>query len=137
MTIETVDSATLKQWLDSGEAVLVDVREPVEYEAEHVEGAALLPLAQVERPALPDYEGRRLVIMCKLGGRGHTACRKLSADIPAGETVYNLEGGIQAWKSAGLPVVASTLAAPSIETPQASAPAPRRGFLSRLFGANA
>ncbi len=137
MTIETVDPATLKQWLDSGEAVLVDVREPVEYEAEHVEGAALLPLGQVEHPALPDHEGRKLVIMCKLGGRGHTACRKLSADIPADQTIYNLEGGIQAWKSAGLPVVAAAPAAPSIETPQAPAPTRRRGFLSRLFGANA
>jgi rhodanese-related sulfurtransferase len=136
MTIETVDPATLKQWLDSGEAVLVDVREPVEYEAEHVEGAALVPLGEVERAALPDHEGRRLVIMCKLGARGHSACRKLSADIPADETVYNLEGGIQAWKSAGLPVVAAARAASSIETPQASAPSRRRGFFSRLFGAN-
>jgi rhodanese-related sulfurtransferase len=135
MTIETVDPATLKQWLDNGEAVLVDVREPVEYEAEHVEGAALVPLAEVERATLPAHEGRRLVIMCKLGGRGHSACRKLSVDIPAGEIVYNLEGGIQAWKGAGLPVVAAAPAAPSIETPQA--PARRRGFFGRLFGAGA
>jgi len=31
MTIRTVDAATLKRWMDSGEAVVVDVREPAEH----------------------------------------------------------------------------------------------------------
>ena len=38
-----VSPATLKAWLDAREAVLVDVREPAEFESEHIPGAALNP----------------------------------------------------------------------------------------------
>jgi rhodanese-related sulfurtransferase len=123
MTIETVDPATLKTWLDAGKAVLVDVREPSEYQAEHVEGASLVPLGTVGRAALPEHAGRKLVIMCKMGGRGNSACAKLSEEFAARETVYNLEGGIEAWKRAGLPV----------ERPARTA-SRKGGFFARLFG---
>jgi rhodanese-related sulfurtransferase len=127
MTVETVDPITLRTWLDSQEAVLVDVREPHEYEAEHVEGAALVPLGTVERAALPQHEGRKLVIMCKMGGRGNSACRKLSEELSAQETVYNLAGGIEGWKRAGLPV----------ERPARPASSGKGGFFARLFGGGA
>jgi len=127
MTVETVDPATLKTWLDKGEAVLVDVREPHEYEAEHLDGAALVPLGTVQSAALPERTGRRLVIMCKMGGRGNTACGRLGLELPESETIYNLAGGIEAWKRAGLPV----------ERPVSHAPSGKRGFFARLFGAGA
>ncbi len=123
MTTQTVDPVTLKQWLDAGKAVLIDVREPEEYAAEHVEGAALVPLATVERAALPEHEGRELVIMCKMGGRGDAACRKLGEELSASETVYNLQGGIEAWKRAGLPVA----------KPAQGASSGKAGFFARLF----
>ncbi len=104
MTIETIAPATLKEWLDAGEAVLVDVREPSEYASEHVEGATLVPLGRIRRADVPQHSGRKLVIMCKMGGRGQAACQKLRAEMSAHETIYNLEGGIQAWKKAGFPV---------------------------------
>ncbi len=127
MTTQTVDPATLKEWLDAGLAVLVDVREPAEYAAEHVEGAALVPLATVERAALPDHAGRKLVIMCKMGGRGNSACRKLGEELSASETVYNLQGGIEGWKRAGFPVA----------RPARPASSAKPGFFARLFGAGA
>ena len=104
MPIENVDPATLKKWLDAGAAILVDVREPTEYDAEHIEGAALVPLGRLRRAALPEHSGRKLVVMCRMGGRGQAACQKLEMEMAAHEKVYNLEGGIQAWKGAGLPV---------------------------------
>ncbi len=127
MTIETVDPVTLKQWLEAGDAVLVDVREPHEYEAGHVEGASLVPLATVQRAALPGHSGRKLVITCKMGGRGESACRKLSEELAADETVYNLAGGVEGWKRAGFPVVGPARASAS----------GKRGFFARLFGAGA
>ena len=122
MTVEKVDPLTLKTWLDAGKAVLVDVREPSEYASEHIEGSTLVPLGQVQRAALPQHDGRELVIMCRLGGRGESACRKLREEMAAHEKVYNLEGGIMAWKGAGLPVTAS---------------ARTGGFFSRLFAKRA
>ncbi len=53
MTIENIDPVTLKKWLEAEKAVLVDVREPSEYDAEHIEGATLVPLGRVRRAAAP------------------------------------------------------------------------------------
>lgn len=101
---KTVDAATLKNWLASGEAVLVDVREPAEHRAERIENAMLLPLGRARAAKLP--RGRRIVVHCARGGRGGTACRTLLAENPALE-IYNLEGGIGAWRAAGYPVQTS------------------------------
>lgn len=106
MAIKTIDAATLKQWLDKGEAVLVDVREPAEHAAENIKGAALLPLSSVSKSALPPCSDKKLVIHCRKGGRGGSACEKLLAEDPMLD-IYNLEGGIEAWNRAGLTVVSS------------------------------
>ncbi len=103
MGIKTVDAATVKRWLDSGDAVLVDVREPGEHASESIEGAVLIPLASVSASAMPPLKGRKLVIHCKKGGRGEKACAALQAQLPSTE-IYNLEGGIESWAQAGLPL---------------------------------
>jgi rhodanese-related sulfurtransferase len=103
---KTVDANTLKQWLERGEAVLVDVRGPAEYKAEHIEGAHLLPLAKVRATSLPERTGKKLVIHCLKGGRGSQACEKLLAEDPSLE-IYNLEGGMNAWGTAGYSVKGS------------------------------
>ena len=104
MTVENISPPTLKKWLEAGKAVLVDVREQREYDAEHIEGASLVPLGRIRRAALPEHAGRKLVIMCRMGGRGQAACQRLRAEMSAHETIYHLEGGILGWKRAGLPV---------------------------------
>ncbi len=101
MSIKTVDAKTLKNWLDKGEAVLVDVREPAEHQASNIAGATLLPLSEVSAAKLPNCVGKKLVIHCHAGKRGGMACEKLLAENPALE-IYNLEGGISAWNLAGL-----------------------------------
>lgn len=100
MPIQTIDASTLKNWLDKGEALLVDVREPAEHAAESIPGATLLPLGNISKAALPETSGKKLVLHCKAGKRGATACEKLMAEAP-GLEIYNLEGGISAWTQAG------------------------------------
>ncbi|MFI4984161.1 MAG: rhodanese-like domain-containing protein [Rickettsiales bacterium] len=106
MPLKTIDAKTLKKWLDNDEAVLVDVREPAEHAAENISGATLLPLSGVSKSALPSTVGKKLVIHCLKGGRGNSACEKLLAEDPNLD-LYNLEGGITAWKAAGLTVASS------------------------------
>lgn len=106
MTIKTVDAATLKRWMDSGEAVVVDVREPAEHAAENISGATLLPLGGIRKSDLPNSDGKKLVIHCRSGKRGASACEKLLAEDRDLE-VYNLEGGISAWSAAGQQVASS------------------------------
>lgn len=101
--IHAVTPKTLKDWLDKGEAVVVDVREPAEYESEHIAGAVSVPLGGVCCAKLPDVGGRKIVLHCHLGGRSKAACEKLVGESSAQE-VWNLEGGLAAWKQAGLPI---------------------------------
>ncbi len=90
-----------QQMLTKGEAILLDVREPAEYKAEYIKGSILLPLAKCRANALPPLNGKTLIVHCQAGKRGQQACAKLAS---LGQPLYNLEGGLDAWKKAGLPV---------------------------------
>lgn len=106
MSIKTVDALTLKRWMESGEAMVVDVREPAEHDAEKINGTKLVPLGTLTKLSIPHYEGKKLVIHCRSGKRSISACEKLLAEDPNLE-VYNLEGGISAWNAAGHEVAKS------------------------------
>ncbi len=106
MSYKMIDAATVRQWLEAGEAVLVDVREPAEHAAENIRAATLLPLGNIRASALPDCAGKKLVVHCRKGARGGSACEKLLAEDPTLD-IYNLEGGIDAWRAAGLAVARS------------------------------
>ncbi len=100
MPIKTIDANTLKHWMEAGEAVVVDVREPAEHAAENIPGAKLIPLATINKSILPEYSGKKLVIHCRSGKRSTNACEKLLTEDPNLE-IYNLEGGISAWGALG------------------------------------
>lgn len=97
--VAEVDPATVRRWLDDGEAVLVDVRETSEYEQEHIPGSVLVPLSVFDPDLFPRIPGKKLVIHCAVGKRSAAAGKQL---LQAGHArVHNLRGGIQAWKGAG------------------------------------
>ncbi len=100
--IPEVDPCQVLAWLGAGDTVLVDVRETVEYEAEHIPGALLCPLSTFEADLFPKFPGKRLVIHCAVGKRSAAACKQLmNAGYP--DQVLNIAGGIGAWKAAGCP----------------------------------
>lgn len=84
-------------------AVLVDIREPDEVAREHVGGAVAAPLSGFEAAHLSLQPGRDVVFMCRTGGRTGQNCDRLARRVP-GEA-FVLEGGLEAWKAAGLPTV--------------------------------
>jgi rhodanese-related sulfurtransferase len=100
MPIKTVDVTTLKHWMDNNEVVLVDVREPAEHVAKSIPGSTLLPSGKVNKSALPDANGKKLVIHCNTSRRSSNACEKLMKEDPNLE-IFRLEGGISAWSEAG------------------------------------
>lgn len=100
MTIKTVDSKTLKKWLERDEAVVIDVREPEEHASCSIKGSVLMPASQVNAKDLAKFKNKKLVFHCKLGKRGAMACEKLAKEDP-NLNVYNLEGGIDSWKQCG------------------------------------
>src|SRR5688572_578292 len=98
--VKTVDPKTLQGWLAAGDAVLVDVREPGMHAAERIAAARSIPLGSLDAARLPGEPNQRVVFQCEIGGLSATATRRA---MDAGRTeVYNLAGGISAWKDAGL-----------------------------------
>ncbi len=99
MTLQTIDPVTAKRLVDNGGALLVDIREPGEYAREHVPGARNAPLSQLG--SLPT-DAKAIVFHCRSGARTSSNASRLAA--AAGCEAYILDGGIAAWKKAGLPV---------------------------------
>ncbi len=100
-TIAEANATSVFQWLTSGEAVLVDVRETEEYASEHIAGSILSPLSMFEPDLFPAFAGKRVVMLCAIGKRSAAAAKQL-AKVGYGD-VINLTGGLQAWKDAGCP----------------------------------
>lgn len=101
-----ISVADAKQKLDTGEAVMVDVREPHEYAEVHASGVRLIPVNTVigEVKQIRDFAGgKEVLFICKSGQRSALAAEFATAagldDLP----LYNVEGGTLAWVEAGLP----------------------------------
>ena len=99
---EQVDVEKVREALDSEEDVIVlDVREPGEWQDGHIPGAKHVPRGVLEYLAadeLPEKDAR-IVVHCAVGGRGTLATRTLQE---MGYTnVANMQGGTNAWKEEG------------------------------------
>jgi rhodanese-related sulfurtransferase len=109
MNIPTVSISGVPDPLPEGLAVL-DVREPVEWEHGHIEGAVHIPL--MELPGrLADVPGGQTLVVCKVGARSAQAVGYLSQQ---GLDVVNLDGGLLDWQAAGRPLVSSNDRAPQV-----------------------
>lgn len=86
--------------LKAGKAVLIDIREPDEFAREHVSGAIHTPLSAFDQAPATLPDGREVIYTCRTGNRTGVNCVRLAARVP-GEA-FVLEGGLDAWKSAGL-----------------------------------
>ena len=102
-TLPSVDPRTVRAWLAEGEAVLIDVREPDEHARERIAGARLAPLSRFDPARLVSEPGQTFVFHCNSGNRIAQAADLLLRS--AGGEAYQLAGGLQAWKKAGLPVI--------------------------------
>jgi rhodanese-related sulfurtransferase len=91
-------------------ALVLDVREPGEWQAGHVAQALLLPMGQVARHRSGLPQDRQIVVVCRSGGRSAAVAEALRA---WGLDAVNLSGGMTAWAVAGLPVVSTGRAAPA------------------------
>jgi rhodanese-related sulfurtransferase len=98
MSLQTIDALAAKRLINDG-ALLVDIREPDEHARERVPGSRNTPLSRLE--SLP-ADAKAIVFHCRSGARTSGNASRLAA--AAGCEAFILEGGIDAWKKAGLPV---------------------------------
>ena len=87
--------------LESGEAVVVDVREPYERDAGHIEGSQHIELEGLASQADALPRDRPIVFQCRLGARSAMAAQAFRA---SGYDAWSMAGGLQRWKDEGLPV---------------------------------
>lgn len=79
---------------------LIDVRTPKEFAEEHLQGAENIDVKAPDfAEKIKDVKGK-VAVYCRGGRRSLNAANQLAAQ---GCTVYNLDGGILAWKKAGKP----------------------------------
>jgi rhodanese-related sulfurtransferase len=84
-------------------AVVLDVRNPDEYQLGHVPGAVLIPLDQLVDRQEEIPTGDPLYVICAVGGRSLTATRAL---VEAGYEARSVAGGTNGWIERGGQVVA-------------------------------
>lgn len=107
--VENLTPDQVAQELASGEALLVDVREPQEREGAAIAGSVSAPRGMLEfyaDPSLPYHKEefdpeRRIILHCASGGRsalGAAALKEMGY-----KNVAHLDGGIKAWQESGHP----------------------------------
>jgi len=106
MEFETLTADELRVFRENqpeGSYLLIDVRQPPEYEQGHIPGARLMPLPEVETRLFTLPSDRDLIFYCQNGGRSQWAASLAGEGQISGKTVYNLMNGITAWEDKILP----------------------------------
>lgn len=107
MTVQTeltpLTPSEAKALIDSGQAILVDIREPNEHARERIDGASLAPLSRFSAgDTIAPAGDKRVIFHCQSGMRTQTNARRLAG--ACAREAYVLAGGLNAWRAAGLPV---------------------------------
>lgn len=104
MTIQTLSPQDTQSKIEQG-ARLIDIRETMEYKRENIPNAISVPLSQLETSLANHITSQSTVIFhCKSGMRTKFAKAKISELAKQHQVeCFILEGGLDAWKKAGLP----------------------------------
>ena len=104
MSLPTIKPSEARRLFDSG-ALLIDIREADEHAREKIPGARHLPLSRLDEADLAVHQGKPVIFHCKSGARTQANAPRLAGKL--GETceAFVVEGGLDAWRKAGLPVM--------------------------------
>ena len=105
MSLPTLTPQQTAEKIQNG-AILVDIRSSAEFAGKHIDGAASLLLDQIGSQPLPFSAGDTVIFSCLSGMRTRQNAELLKQSAQACNEVYLLEGGLNAWQRAGLPVEA-------------------------------
>ena len=83
--------------------LIIDVRSPEELREGKIENSTLIPFMDIMKGNYTIPQDRPLLLICAIGGRSYAAMQILSHK--GYKEIYNLQGGVSAWKQANLPLV--------------------------------
>lgn len=106
-TLQTLSPEEVRNALEEGEAILVDVRTPQEFAFERIRWALLSPMPYFRPEHLPGQSEKRIVLHCGSGARSKVVAERC---LDSGFTeIAHMDGGLGAWKSAGLPYIGTDM----------------------------
>ena len=89
--------------LNSGDAVVIDVRDKDEWDEGHISGATHISLGTIELDIEEKVPDANALIICHCGGGGRSALAAETLQKMGYKNVRSMAGGLKAWKTAGLP----------------------------------
>ena len=89
---------------ETGEAVIIDVRDKDEWDEGHIPNAVHLSRGTIELDIEEEVPDPNAVIICHCGGGGRSALAAESLQKMGYKNVRSMAGGLKAWEGAGLPV---------------------------------
>ena len=108
VTIKSIEPLTLSKLITTvkDKLLIIDVREPIEYQRERITGTINIPLGKIgiDIHFLPLGSIEKVIILCQAGVRSLMACEKLNKEGLPVESI-NLSGGINNWKTHGLKTI--------------------------------
>jgi rhodanese-related sulfurtransferase len=101
--MQSITVQQLKNKMDAGEDLqLVDVREPEEHSEFNI-GGQLIPLSAITQQQAALRLDKPVIVYCRKGIRSQIAIQRLMDKYPF-TNLYNLTGGMEAWKKAFAPI---------------------------------
>ncbi len=92
----------VQSWLgEDVRAQVIDVREPYEREAGHIDGSRHIALTELSEQAQSVDRDRPVIFYCRVGSRSAMAAQAFRA---SGYNAYNMSGGLLRWASEGRPL---------------------------------
>lgn len=104
MSLPKINPTEAKRLLDQG-AILVDIREADEHAREKLSGARHLPLSKLDEAEFALHDGKPVIFHCRSGARTQANALRLAGKVGDACEAFIIDGGLEAWKKAGLPVV--------------------------------
>lgn len=105
MSLPTIKPSDARRLLDGG-AVLIDIREADEHARAKIPGARHMPLSKLDEMDVAVHEGKPVIFHCRSGARTLANAPRLAGKIGESCEAFIVAGGLDAWRKAGLPVVA-------------------------------
>jgi rhodanese-related sulfurtransferase len=97
-----IDTVRLAEWMQGDPALqVIDVREPYEREAGHIEASRHLELTKLTAEAASIDRARPVVFYCRVGARSAMAAEAFRT---SGYEAYSLDGGLVRWAEQGRPM---------------------------------
>ena len=104
MTVKEVTLIDVQHYLEKKKALVIDVREDHEWDKGHIAGAQHLGRGILERDIVNLCQDKDTCIVLYCGGGHRSALSAQSLKMMGYKNVLSMQGGMRAWREAGLPV---------------------------------